>query len=36
MKMTFIVHTEYYTAHEMELLNAVCIDYYMRWEQAEG
>lgn len=36
MKMAFIVHNEHYTARVMQLLNAVGIDYYTRWEQAKG
>lgn len=36
MKFAFIVHNEHYTARVMQLLNAVGIDYYTRWEQAKG
>jgi len=36
MKIAFIVHTEYYKARVLELLDAAGIDYYTRWDQATG
>jgi hypothetical protein len=36
MKMAFIVHNEYYTPRVMELLKEAGIDYYTRWEHAQG
>jgi nitrogen regulatory protein PII len=36
MKMVFIVQCEHHNKRVMELLNAVGIDYYTRWDQAQG
>jgi N-acetyl-beta-hexosaminidase len=36
MKMAFIVHNEFFTPTVMELLNDAGIDYYTRWEHAQG
>lgn len=36
MKMAFIVHNEYFTPRMMHLLREAGIDYYTRWERAQG
>jgi hypothetical protein len=36
MKMAFIVHNEYFTPRVMQLLKDGGIDYYTRWERAQG
>ena len=36
MKMAFIVHNEYFTPRVMQLLKDAGIDYYTRWERAQG
>jgi hypothetical protein len=36
LKMTFVIHVEHYTALMMQILTAVGIDYYTRWDQAKG
>jgi hypothetical protein len=36
MKMAFIVHNEYFTPRVMRLLKDAGIDYYTRWEHAQG
>ena len=36
MKMAFIVHNEFFTPKVMELLKEAGIDYYTRWEHAQG
>ncbi|HEU0290047.1 MAG TPA: hypothetical protein VFR39_04780 [Burkholderiales bacterium] len=36
MKMVFIIQCEHYNKRVMQLLDAVGIDYYTRWDQAEG
>ena len=36
MKIAFIVHNEYFATRVMQLLHAVGIDYYTRWDQAIG
>ena len=36
MKMVFIIQSEYYSKRVMGLLDAVGIDYYTRWDQAQG
>ena len=36
MKMAFIVHNEHFTPKVMELLQGVGVDYYTRWDQAQG
>jgi hypothetical protein len=34
--MAFIVHNEYYTPRVMQLLKDAGIDYYTRWDHAQG
>jgi len=34
--MAFVVHNEYYTPRVMQLLKDAGIDYYTRWERAQG
>jgi len=36
MKMAFIVHNEYFTPRVMQLLKDAGVDYYTRWERAQG
>jgi hypothetical protein len=36
MKMAFLVHCEWQTSKVMELLAACGIDYYTRWDKAQG
>ena len=36
MKLAFIVHNEHYTTLVMDLLARCEIDYYTRWEHAQG
>jgi len=36
MKMAFLVHNEYYTPRMMQLLTDAGIDYYTRWDHAQG
>lgn len=36
MKMAFIVHNDYHTPRVMQLLKSAGIDYYTRWEKAQG
>ena len=36
MKMAFIVHNEYFTPRVMQLLKDAGIDYYTRWDRAQG
>lgn len=36
MKIAFVVHNEHYAARMMDLLHAVGIDYFTRWDQAIG
>jgi len=36
MKLAFLVHNEHYTTMVMELLARCDIDYYTRWEHAQG
>ena len=36
MKMAFLVHNEYQTSEVMKILDACEIDYYTRWERAQG
>ena len=36
MKLAFLVHNEHYTSIAMELLARCEIDYYTRWEHAQG
>jgi hypothetical protein len=36
MKMTFIVHNDYYKSRVMQLLESTGIDYYTRWDKAQG
>jgi len=34
--MAFIVHNEYFTPRVMQLLKDAGVDYYTRWERAQG
>jgi hypothetical protein len=36
MKMAFVVHNEYFTSRVMDLLKDAGIDYYTRWDRAQG
>jgi nitrogen regulatory protein PII len=36
MKMAFVVHNEHFTQRVMELLTEAGIDYYTRWDHAQG
>jgi len=36
MKLAFVMHNDLYTARVMQLLDAVGIDYYTRWDHATG
>ena len=36
MKMAFVIHNEYFTPRVMELLKVAGIDYYTRWDHAQG
>lgn len=36
MKLAFVVHNEHYTDLVMDLLARCQIDYYTRWEHAQG
>lgn len=36
MKIAFIVHNEYMSGQVMQLLKSAGIDYYTRWDQAQG
>ena len=36
MKMTFVVHNEHFTPEVMRLLKDAGIDYYTRWDHAQG
>jgi hypothetical protein len=36
MKMAFLVHNEYFTPRVMEVLTEAGIDYYTRWDHAQG
>ena len=36
MKIAFIVHNEHFATRVMQLLHAVGIDYFTRWDQAIG
>ena len=36
MKMAFVVHNEYFTPRVMQLLKDAGIDYYTRWDHAQG
>jgi len=36
MKMAFIVHNDYYSARVIRLLETAGIDYYTRWDKAQG
>jgi nitrogen regulatory protein PII len=36
MKMAFIVHNEYMSDQVMQILKSAGIDYYTRWDQAQG
>lgn len=36
MKMAFIVHNDYYSARVIRLLETAGIDYFTRWDRAQG
>ena len=36
MKMAFVVHSEWQTPQVMKILAACGIDYYTRWDKAQG
>lgn len=36
MKMAFVVHNEYFTPDVMRILKDAGIDYYTRWDHAQG
>jgi len=36
MKMAFIVHNDYFNARVIRLLESAGIDYYTRWDKAQG
>ena len=36
MKMAFVIHNEYYKTQVMKLLKDAGIDYYTRWDGAQG
>lgn len=36
MKIAFIVHNEYMSDQVMQILKSAGIDYYTRWDQAQG
>jgi len=36
MKMVFMVHNEWLTPQVMQMLKACGIDYYTRWDKAQG
>ena len=36
MKIAFIVHVEYSARKVMEIFKAVGIDYYTKWDEAQG
>jgi hypothetical protein len=36
MKMAFVVHNEHFTPEVMRLLKDAGIDYYTRWDHAQG
>ena len=36
MKMTFIVYNDYHNSRVMQLLKSTGIDYYTRWDKAQG
>jgi len=36
MKMAFIVHNDYYSARVIRLLETAGIDYFTRWDKAQG
>lgn len=36
MKMTFVIHNDYYSSRVMKLLESTGIDYYTRWDKAQG
>ena len=36
MKLAFIVHNQYFSPQVMALLNRAGIDYFTRWENAQG
>jgi hypothetical protein len=36
MKLTFVVYNEYVDTQVMDILKALAIDYYTRWEHVKG
>ncbi len=36
MKIAFVVHNEFFSAQVIDLLKALGIDYYTRWEHVKG
>jgi hypothetical protein len=36
MKMAFVVHTEWHTPQVLKMLKSCGIDYYTRWDNAQG
>ena len=36
MKLAFLVHVEYYTPKVLQMLKECGIDYYTRWDNAQG
>jgi len=36
MKMVFVVHTEWHTPQVLKMLKSCDIDYYTRWDHAQG
>jgi hypothetical protein len=36
MKIAFVIHNEHFATRMMQLLHAVGIDYFTRWDQAIG
>jgi hypothetical protein len=36
MKMVFMVHNEYFAPRVMQLLTEAGVDYYTRWDHAQG
>jgi len=36
MKMAFLVHNDYFSPRVMDLLKEAGIDYYTRWDHAQG
>ncbi len=36
MKIAFVIHNEHFATRMMQMLHAVGIDYFTRWEQTTG